>query len=286
MSEKKQINDQQFAKLLDLFNLSWQGYKKVRKGVKKRISRHIQKLGCQNVDQYFSIISSDPVEIKTCRKHLTVSISRFFRDRQLWKVLQEKILPNLIAKAQNSGCKKTFRVWSCGCARGEEAYSFNILWEKLMKERKWVGNNAKQIPELKIWATDMNPEYIESAKKGAYEYSSLKELPFDCIEKYFNKVTGKNRYLIKSRLKFRITFEQNNILKDPTPSKNFSVVFLRNSLLTYYQSPEKENTLSRITNSLKSGGVLIIGSHEKLPSGFDFMVASACGPWIFYKRRP
>ena len=282
MAGKKQIDDAQFAKLLDHFNFSRRGYRKVRKGVKKRIARHMQELGCRNIDQYIAVISHNPHEEKTCKRNLTVSISRFFRDRRLWRVLRNDILPGLIAKADYINHQKIFKVWSCGCARGEEAYSFNILWKDL--EEQGLLPKNRQPPEPKIWATDMNPEYLDMAKKGAYQYSSLKELSSDLIVKYFTKQPGKNRYFVDSKLKPGITFEQNNILEDPPPSENFSIIFLRNSILTYYRSPEKENTLIRITGSLKAGGVLIVGSHEKLPKGFGFMISSPFSPWIYIKQ--
>ena len=277
------MDDRHFSKLLKHFNLSWKGYRKVRKGVKKRISRHMQELGCRHVDQYLVVLSNDLEAESACQRCLTVSISRFYRDRQLWDVLREHILPNLIAKASNAENRSSFKVWSCGCARGEEPYSISILWEEFKQERKACENETGPLPELELWATDINSVYLVMAKAGAYEYRSLKELPSNFAEKYFHKVAGKKLYFVASRLKERITFKEHNIIQEPPPSENFSLVFLRNNLLTYYRSPQKVNTLNRVIASMQPGAVMIVGSHEKLPEVSHFMAPSVHSPWIYNK---
>jgi chemotaxis protein methyltransferase CheR len=278
------MDDQQFEKLLNHFNLSWKGYRKVRKGVKKRISRHMQELGCRRFNHYMQIISSDQEVEIACKRHLAVSISRFFRDRELWEVLRDKTLPKLIATVRNEENKGPFKVWSCGCARGEEAYSFRILWKEFKQERESCKNENRQLPEPELWATDINSTYLEMAMEGAYEYRSLKELPSNLVEKYFRKVSGKNRYVIEPDLKGSITFRKHDIIEEPPPSENFSIVFLRNNLLTYYRSAEKENALTRIVASMKTGASMIVGSHENLPDGFNIMVPSPHSAGIYYKR--
>jgi len=92
------MDDKQFRQLLNWFGLSWDGYRKVRKGVKKRIRRHMQQLGCQNMEAYFlSLDKSEELRLQSERL-MTVSISRFFRDRHLWKTLENRILRSIIEK--------------------------------------------------------------------------------------------------------------------------------------------------------------------------------------------
>jgi chemotaxis methyl-accepting protein methylase len=120
------MNDEQFRQLLDYFQYSWAGYRKVRKGVKKRISRHMQELQCSNIAPYLNLIEVDDKLRLECERRMTVSISRFFRDRKLWLDLESEILPRLIESE-----KENLKVWSAGCARGEEIYSFKLVWERL-----------------------------------------------------------------------------------------------------------------------------------------------------------
>ena len=203
------MDDASFHQILDHFNLSRKGYRKVRKGVKKRLSQHMQKLGCASVGDYMAAVSRAP-EIETeCRMNLTVSISRFFRDGRLWDVLENTQLAKLI-----STCGSIFRVWSCGCARGEEAYSFKILWDRLRSA-------APNLSPLVLCATDIHPAYIGMAKQGVYVISSLKDLPRGDINRYFDQVTGKQRYVVKHFLKEWIRFDHHDITKLLTPSTNF-----------------------------------------------------------------
>jgi chemotaxis protein methyltransferase CheR len=230
------------------------------------------------------IISSDQEMESACKRRLAVSISCFFRDRELWEILRDKTLPKLIATVRNEENKGPFKIWSCGCARGEEAYSFRILWEEFKIVRESCKNENGHLPVPELWATDLNPTYLEMAREGAYEHRSLKELPSNLVEKYFRKVSRKNRYFIEPGLKESVSFRKHNIIEDPPPSENFSIVFLRNNLLTYYRSPEKENALTRIVDSMKTGASIIVGSHENLPESFNFMVPSSHSAWIYYKR--
>jgi chemotaxis protein methyltransferase CheR len=174
-----------------------------------------------------------------------------------------------------AGFEGLFRVWSCGCARGEEAYSFKILWERLQP--------SIELPELALWGTDMNPDHIETAKQGTYTLSSLKEVPPDILAGYFDKIPGKQLYAVKPALKDGIRFKWHDILKEPPPAPHFELIFVRNNLLTYYRHPEKDGALKAIVGALRPGGALITGAHEKLPDGFTGLCAGPDHPWIYLK---
>ena len=118
------MDDEQFRQLLDFFELSWSGYRKVRKGVKKRVNRHMQSLGCRRTSYYLQLLREQPTCRRDCEQLMTVSISRFFRDRQLWTFLESNFLPEIAA-----GTSEPVAIWSAGCASGEEVYSFKIIWE-------------------------------------------------------------------------------------------------------------------------------------------------------------
>ncbi len=116
------MDDDQFRKLLEYLDYSWRGYRKVRKGVKKRIRRHMQQLYCRDISAYLKVLERQPVRRQECELLMTVSISRFFRDRRLWEMLENRWLPDIIAKNL-----KALKVWSAGCGCGQEPYSFKIV---------------------------------------------------------------------------------------------------------------------------------------------------------------
>ena len=206
------MDDQQLRKLLSYFGLSWDGYRKVRKGVKKRISRHMHKLGCRTMQAYFLALDQN----KDAKQHyeclMTVSTSRFFRDRGLWQTLENEILPAIIKEN-----RWRVKVWSAGCACGEEVYSLKILWHTL-------GRRFQHLPELEIWATDMNPVYLNKARTGIYPRSSLKEVPEAFRALYFEPGAKEQTYAVAERLKKGIMWHDHNLLIGP-PGTNFQLVF-------------------------------------------------------------
>lgn len=250
------LSDDEFKLILDYFDRPWKGYRKVRKGVKKRIRRHMQTLNCATVRDYISTIATDDDQKRVAESCLLVTISRFFRDRRMWKQIEESIYPELIQHARNR-----IQIWSAGCASGEEAYSLAILWHRLTA-------HSDIRTKLKILATDVNPVCIERAKKGWFEKSSLKEVDPATIVAYFKKRPCKHQYEIHSCAKTPIRWQVDDLLT-PNSTGPFHVIMLRNNLLTYYRGTQKEDAFQMILDRLIPGGYIMTGSHEKLPSKFS-----------------
>lgn len=267
------MHDDQFRQLLDYFQYSWAGYRKVRKGVKKRISRHMQQVRCAGMNEYLKLLDTNVQEREECERRMAVSISRIFRDHKLWRDLENEILPGLIEARH-----KKMKVWSAGCARGEEAYSFMIVWDRLRAR-------FKHLPKLEMIATDMHPDYIEKAKTGIYTKSSLKEVTDEIRANYFVMKKGGNRYDVKTLLKNNITWQIRNMFSDP-PGSGFHIIFLRNNLLTYYHSDLIIAPFAKIIESLNPDGWLIIGSHEKLPDESSGFTRNTSTPWAYRKDIP
>jgi chemotaxis protein methyltransferase CheR len=169
------LDDHQFALLLRHMKYSWQGFRKVRKGVKKRVARHMQEIGCRDMDAYLQRISVDKAVRAECERVMTVSISRFFRDRRMWEILETRILPDLVTRDGAS-----VSVWFAGCAGGEEVYSFRILWDNFTA-------GYKPAPQLRLIATDRNPANLERAKIGCYPGGSLREVDETLKAKWFSR---------------------------------------------------------------------------------------------------
>lgn len=265
------MDDLQFHQLLHRFGLSWNGYKKVRKGVKKRIRRHCQHYGYKNMEEYFLALDKDQEERVQCKLLMTVSISRFFRDRNLWQTLENQILPSIIEKN-----KEMVRVWSAGCACGEEVYSLKILWDRLQ-------DRFDRLPDLEILATDMNPVYLHKARDGIYSRSSLKEVPEDIRSTYFKAQKRVNHYMVSPSVKKGILWKVHDLLDDP-PRKNFHLIFLRNNLLTYYENALKKSAFRKVVDRLVPGGFLIIGAHETPPLETAKLIPFGQNPYIFQNR--
>lgn len=247
------MDDDQFRILLEYLQYSWSGYRKVRKGVKKRIARHMNQLHCGNMVDYIDLLGLRPDIRQECELLMTVSISRFFRDRRLWELLQQRWIPELIDRNP-----KGLKVWCAGCACGEEAYSFKIVYY-VQPERSF-----QPLPELKLLATDIHPRYLERARDGIYGRSSLKEVAPDLREKCFDSRRGGRRYVIKDYLKDGIRWEHHHLATEP-PEAGFNIICLRNNVLTYCRREAREKILAGMVKNLLPDGLLIIGCHEQLP---------------------
>ncbi len=238
--------------------------------MKRRLARYLQDQGFRGMEPFLTALEKDPAQRAEVEKLLSVSISRFFRDRNLWRAIKEFVFPALI-----TGENQKIRAWSAGCARGEEIYSFIILWEE------W-GGDRDRLPELELWATDMNPEILDNARAGVYSPSSLKELGEEWRSRYFRPLTA-TRWAISDSLKKRIRWKVHNLLTDAPPAEEFQMIFLRNNLLTYYRDELKIPALAKLTQVLSPGGFLMIGSHEKLPKDFTEIESTPFHAGIFQK---
>lgn len=200
------MNDKEFTQLLEFLGLSRQGYHKVRRGVKKRVGRHMQALGCRSMREYLGQLAQGAEVMRRCELAVTVPISRFFRDRLLWKTLEDRTLPELIAAGTGS-----VRVWSAGCAGGEEVYSLKILWERMARS---IG----ALPVLEITATDLNPLHLERAQAAVYPPSSLREVPEAVRSTCFEAMPGGRRFRARPELREGIAWLRHDFLTAPPGS--------------------------------------------------------------------
>jgi chemotaxis methyl-accepting protein methylase len=264
------MNDQQFRQLLNRYEFSWAGYRKVRKGVKKRIHRYMKSIECSNMAAFLAELDKNDEIRHQCELLLTVSISRFFRDRGFWQNFKENILPEFMDVD-----REKVKFWSAGCACGEEVYSFKIIWDLL-------SNTCLHVPDLEVLATDLNPTYLDRARSGIYPPSSLKEVASEIRTKYFKQKGGKKLFEVKASLKKGIAWKNHHLQSDP-PGSDFDIIFLRNNVLTYYEDPLRYRAVNNVLESLAPNGILVIGCHETIPFETNDLTVVAPCPFVFRK---
>ena len=230
----------------------------------------MHQLGYRDINRYLDLLGKDEEARKECECLMTVSVSRFFRDLYLWKIIGEQMVPDLIGHN-----KDEVRFWSAGCACGEEVYTFKIVWDGLYAR-------FDRVPELKIWATDLNPYYVSRAQEGIYSFSSLKEVPQELRAKYFIYSEEEDVFSIVPFLKVGISWKIHDLLK-AFPGKRFQIIFLRNNILTYFKNELKVSAIAKVLGKLERGGFLVIGSHEKLPMISRDLIPLSGLPYIFRK---
>ncbi len=213
-------------------------------------------------------------ELGFLASYLTIGETYFFRDPLSYNLLTSQVLPPLLGK------DGPIKIWSAGCASGEEPYSIAITALSSM--------SAAERMRLEILATDINPRYLEFAKAGLYRRWSFREVPSFIKEKYF-QLTSDDRYCLSDRVKQLVRFGKLNLASDSYPSaltgtNDVDVIFCRNVLI--YFSPEHvTEVLARFHRCLKDGGYLFLAPSEiPHPAPDNFKIINVDGAILLQKE--
>lgn len=247
--------------LLPQLQMRWPGFRKVRRQVCKRIDRRLAELDLPDVPAYHDWIVAHPEELGILDGYCRITISRFYRDRGVFDRLREEILPELAAAAQTNG-QNEVRCWSAGCASGEEAYTINILWKRIVSERT-LGRT------LEITATDSDPQMLERARQACYPRSSLKDFPQVWLASCFTSVN--DEYSVQPEYRVGIRWCRQDI-REEVPPVTFDLILCRHLAFTYFDQALQLNTLSKILSRLRPGGILVTGKQEPLPTSVPNLI--------------
>ncbi|HET6515875.1 MAG TPA: CheR family methyltransferase [Thermodesulfovibrionales bacterium] len=239
---------------LPRLRLRWEGFRKVRKQICRRINRRIEELGISGFSAYRDYLARNPNEWQVMDVLCGVTISRFYRDRKVFEVLRDRVLPELAKNIMDEGGTE-LRCWSAGCSSGEEPYTLQIIWNVCV-----LPLLHREI-SLRIVATDINERLLELARQGCYRLSSLRDLPQDLREQAFT--SSGDIYSIRSTFKEGIEFLSQDIRRR-LPEGTFHLILCRNLVFTYFDGGLQRKILEGILGELTEGGVLVVGGHESL----------------------
>lgn len=238
--------------------------------VVRRIERRLLLNHSDNLEDYVEKVTSDPDEMNLLYKDLLIGVTQFFRDLDAFEILEDRILPDLVSKS-----KKTdeLRIWSAGCATGEEAYTIAIL----IHERFTLLN----LPiNVRIFATDVHRASLESASVGVYSDASVVDVSPQRMERYFTKC--KEGWKISPDIRNMVVFAPHNLIKD-APFTRMDLITCRNMLI-YLQPLAQKKVLSLFHFALRTGGILFLGPSEavgELAEEFEVIDAN----WRFSRKR-
>lgn len=240
---------------LPRLRMRWQGFRKVRGQVCKRIDRRMRELGLADIAAYRTFLENSTDEWAELDALCRVTISRFYRDREVFRFLEEVVLVKMSEDAIARG-EKGLRCWCIGCASGEEPYTLAVLWGQ---------GTGRHFPSLKIriMATDADRAMIERAQEGCYASSSLADLPLEWTDRAFAR--RGELYCIKDEERKSVSFLVQDIRR-AVPKEMFHLIFCRNLAFTYFDEELQQEILARLRDKLNARGVLVVGSHERLPS--------------------
>jgi chemotaxis protein methyltransferase CheR len=218
----------------------------------RRITLRQRSCGAPDLGAYLRLVRQDPAERSRLVKALTIHVSQFFRNPSTFHAIREFVLPRILATKGTEG-GRALRLWSAGCAGGEEPYSLAILLQEAESE-------APRGYSATIYATDIDPDSLRRAKEARYDASSLTNIPHRWRRRYF--VREGNGCRASPELRRLLVFRRHNIL-DPPPFGRIDLVACRN-LLIYMTEAMQERVLLSLCEALNPGGFLILGKVEGL----------------------
>jgi two-component system, chemotaxis family, CheB/CheR fusion protein len=243
------------------------GYR--RPSLVRRFEKRMQMVGVDGFAGYRQYLEEHPEEFNQLFNTILINVTGFFRDRESWDLLNTDVIPQIIERKQDF---EPIRVWSAGCASGEEPYSVAML---LAEQLDADGFSDR----VKIYATDVDEEALSEAREASYTPKQLANVPDDLRERYFQQSNGE--FTVRNDLRRGVIFGRNDLHQDP-PISRVDLLISRNTLM-YFSPPVQERILANFHFALTRQGYLMVGKAEALQSRQHMFVAYDLKRRIFVK---
>src|SRR4051812_42847505 len=256
-----------FAQLRARTGRDFNHYK--RSTIARRIQRRMQLCRIEDFSDYVSYLREAPEEVVTLADDLLITVTNFFRDPDAFDVLQRRVIPQLF---DSKKADTPIRIWSVGCATGEEAYSLAIL---LLEEAF-----RREVPAgVQVFASDLHHRSLEKAREGFYPGDIEADVSPERLKRFFHKEDG--GYRIRKEVRELVLFAPHNLMSDP-PFSRIDLVCCRNVLI-YIRRDVQHDIIELFHYALRPEGYLVLGTSETIDAGDLFQTEdkSAC----LYRKR-
>jgi len=266
-------DDPEFEDLLlylkDSRGFDFSGYK--RSTLMRRMAKRMQAVRVTSFSAYLDYLQVHTEEFTSLFNTVLINVTAFFRDPDAWTYLGDEVLPQMLATKEAGS---PIRVWSAGCASGEEAYSLAILLTELLGPEEFRNR-------VKVYATDVDEEQLAEARQATYPEEAIESLSPERRERYFEAFGG--RYVFRKDLRRSVIFGRNDLVQD-APISRVDLLVCRNTLM-YFNAETQARILSRFHFALSNGGVLFLGKAEMLLShGHLFLPTDL--KWRIFRKVP
>jgi two-component system CheB/CheR fusion protein len=250
--------DPQFEELLafirDERGFDFTGYK--RPSLRRRISKRMEEVRVDSFPEYRTYLEQHPNEFIHLFNTILINVTSFFRDEIAWDYLQRDIVPRIVEL--HDGIDGGIRLWSTGCATGEEAFSLAMVFAEELGEESFK-------TRVKIYATDIDDEALRTGRHAEYTAKQMEPVPADLRERYFEERNG--NYAFRTDLRRAVIFGRHDLIQDP-PISRISLLLSRNTLM-YFDAETQHRILANFHFSLRDGGYLFLGKSEALAARSD-----------------
>ncbi len=226
------------------------GYK--RSSLMRRVDRRLEQVSITDYAEYIDYLELHADEFTALFNMILINVTGFFRDSEAWEFLSAKVLSTLIA---NKSPTQPIRIWSAGCASGEEAYTLAMMLAEML-------GTAEFRDRVKIYATDVDEEALNHARHASYSEREVRGIPSELLDRYFDLCAG--RYVFRKDLRRSVIFGRNDLVQD-APISRIDLLVCRNTLM-YFNAETQARVLSRFHFALADVGVLFLGKAEMLLS--------------------
>lgn len=238
------------------------GYR--RSMLERRINKRLLATETGNINEYFQFLINNQREGDELIDALTINVSQFFRNPLVFEFISNKLIPWLIMEKLKKK-EKYLRIWSAGCATGEEPYSLAIIFKEFLEKE-----NLEL--DLRIFATDIDKKSLKSAKEGVYNFESMKEVKYGLLSKYFIQENSSFKIIPKIKNMVNFSFydllEQNSYAPSESIFGNFDLIFCRNVLI-YFNLEYQDKIFEKLHYSLTPSGYLILGEAEMISKRYE-----------------
>jgi chemotaxis protein methyltransferase CheR len=222
------------------------------KCLRRRVAVRMRAKGAATFSDYAHMLDADMHEYDRLHRVLTINVTKFFRNWETYAVLEQRVIPQLWDR-NGSG----IRIWSAGCASGEEAYSVAIL----MHQHAAATESVDHLSAVSIVGTDIDGHCIGDAERAVYAETALGETPQALRRRYFESAAGMRTVI--PEVKRLVAFEHADILQAPAPLDPVHLILCRNVII-YFQRDAQETLLREFHRILAPGGFLVLGKVETL----------------------
>lgn len=249
--------DEAFEALLrymrDSRGFDFTGYK--RTSLMRRVRHRMDQAGYSTFEEYLDVLQASSDEFAALFNTILINVTAFFRDPDAWDFIAAEVIPRMLAER---GPDDPIRVWSAGCASGQEAYTLAMLLAEAL------GPDAFR-QRVKIYATDIDEEALSEARAASYDAKAVESVPADLLARYFEQANS--RYVFHKDLRRAVIFGRNDLVKD-APISRVDLLVCRNTLM-YLNAETQRNVVGRLHFALAPQGTLFLGHAEMLLSHSD-----------------
>ncbi|NMG11102.1 CheR family methyltransferase [Brasilonema sp. UFV-L1] len=235
----------------------------------RRLRCRMQQLEIENYGNYLQYLQNHPDECGPLLNTILINYSGFFRDRDCWDYLANKIIPQIIASKHPD---ERIRVWSAGCASGQEVYTLVMLLAEALGIEQYL-------QRVQIFATDVDEDAVVEARRASYSDKDVTDIPSGLLSKYFQQI--EQRYVFHFKLRRTIIFGHHDLAKN-APMSKIDLLVCRNVLI-YFKTETQAKTLVRFHIALTSKGFLFLGNAESLSNDRQIFTPISLKHRIFAK---